>query len=280
MTRIDNKDKLQAELLEKVREGIKPSDLKKKPLKPSKKSVSPPPIVQSDEGYSSDHSDLGIPTVPPLPNQQKNLQEKIKALQRQLQVYQDFKEADLRIKEKLKAENQQLAQELVDTQKRLRESFEERSLMNKTIQELKNTVKTTAENKEPKENINPEPIKTFTCSECQQTKSQDQLSRVFGSFSFCLECSKKARQTATQQKQEPQPLDFTCHLCNKPKTETPVLMKLDSSLAEYLICQECKPLAKEFNEADLITDELWEKYPYSSASEILEKEFGIKSNKE
>ena len=52
-------------------------------------------------------------------------------------------------------------------------------------------------------------------------------------------------------------------------------MKLDSTLQEYLICQECKPFAKEFNEADLITDELWEKYPYSSASEILEKEFGI-----
>ena len=41
------------------------------------------------------------------------------------------------------------------------------------------------------------------------------------------------------------------------------------------MCQECRPLAKEFNEADLITDDLWEKYPYSSASEILELEFGI-----
>jgi hypothetical protein len=46
-------------------------------------------------------------------------------------------------------------------------------------------------------------------------------------------------------------------------------------LVEYLICSQCRPGAKEFNEADLITDDLWEKYPYSSASEILELEFGI-----
>lgn len=53
-------------------------------------------------------------------------------------------------------------------------------------------------------------------------------------------------------------------------------MKLDESLQEYLVCSSCRPTLKEFNEADLITDELWAKYPYSSASEILEKEFGIK----
>ena len=52
-------------------------------------------------------------------------------------------------------------------------------------------------------------------------------------------------------------------------------MKLDETLQTYLICQECRPTAKEFNEADLITDELWKKYPYSSAREILELEFGI-----
>ena len=56
-------------------------------------------------------------------------------------------------------------------------------------------------------------------------------------------------------------------------------MKLDKTLAEYLICSTCRPQAKEFNEADLITDDLWSKYPYSSASEILELEFGIVRNK-
>lgn len=53
-------------------------------------------------------------------------------------------------------------------------------------------------------------------------------------------------------------------------------MKLDQTLQAYLICSLCKPTLKEFNEADLITDDLWAKYLYSSASEILEKEFGLK----
>ena len=53
-----------------------------------------------DEGYISEEEEI-IPTPPPLPNQEiKNLQTQIKALQKQLQVYKDFKEADLKIKEK------------------------------------------------------------------------------------------------------------------------------------------------------------------------------------
>ena len=158
-------------------------------------------------------------------------------------------------------------EELTEKDKTLNELQAKNQELNKTIETLKNQG-------EPTEN-KPEPLKTFLCSECQQTKPQEELSRQFGKYSFCLECSKKARQTATQQKTKPQPLDFTCHLCEKPKTEIPTKMKLDETLQEYLICQECRPLAKEFNEADLITDDLWNKYPYSSASEILEKEFGI-----
>src|ERR1043166_5841649 len=102
-----NKQDLQQELLEKVKPGMKPSDIKqqaKNSPKPSKKPISPPPI-EIDEGYVSEEEK--IPTPPPLPNNQ-NLHEKIKALHRQIQVYQDFKEADLRIKEKLK---QELAQQ-------------------------------------------------------------------------------------------------------------------------------------------------------------------------
>jgi predicted RNase H-like nuclease (RuvC/YqgF family) len=259
------KDKLQAELLEKVKEGIKPSDLKR-----PRKNIKP----QVDEGYESDSSNKSIPVAPPLPNSQiKNLQTQIKALQRQLQVYQDFKEADLKIKEKLKGELAQQeeiiakysqaeteAEKVLNQQKKtIAELQTKNQELNKTIQELKNTAKTTAHandtnNKEPIEKQ--ESLKTFTCAECQQTKTQDQLSRVFGKFSFCLDCSKKARQTATQQKQEHQPQEFICHLCNKPKTEVATLMKLDSTLTEYQVCLECKPLAKEFNEADLITDEL------------------------
>jgi hypothetical protein len=297
------KDKFQAELLEKVKEGIKPSDLKKQSQKQPKKPISPSPIVQKDEGYSSDYSDLGkdIPLAPPLPNQSQNnfadqgytssykevykdqkadssknnfahgekkLLDQISSLKKQLQVYQDFKEADLRIKEKYKQEIAQQkeiiakysqaeteAEKVLNQQKKtIKELQAKIEQQDKIITELKNTAKTTVNNK-PEINESKE-TKTFLCAECNQAKPHSELSRVFGKFSFCLECSKKARHQAQTQKTKPQPQEFTCHLCNKPKTEIPVKMKLDSTLQEYLICLECKPLAKEFNEADLITDEL------------------------
>jgi len=73
-----NKDKLQAELLAKVKAGIKPSDLKNPSKKPSKKPLSPSPIAENDEGYESDQSNKSIPTPPISPNQ------KIKALQKEV----------------------------------------------------------------------------------------------------------------------------------------------------------------------------------------------------
>jgi len=327
------KDKLQAELLEKIKGGIKPSDLKKKkPIKPEK-----------DLGYESGEDKPKIPPAPPLPETKqikqlkkdvkywsqtanthlKNLQlaqARISLLEEQVnQSKNQVKEANhhrllSNWEEQLAEKNKQIeiiakeneqnlakankatellnkqsesvrkAKELIQEQAQsIKELQAENKAKDKTISDLQNQVKTTAHandtNNKPETKENPELIKTFTCSECNQARPQEQLSRVFGSFSFCLDCSKKARHQAQEQKTKPQLQDFTCHLCNKPKTETPVKMKLDSTLQEYLICLECKPRAKEFNEADLITDELWEKYPYSSASEILEKEFGIKSKK-
>src|SRR5436190_5719135 len=214
-----NKDKLQQELLEKVKPGMKPSDLKR-PI--------PQPQVK-DEGYESDKSDQSIPKAPPLPNQQiQSLQSQITSLKKQLQTYKDFKEADLKLKEKYKQEIKELQAKNQD--------------LTKTIETLKNPA-------EPTENIKSEEIKTFLCSECNQTKPQTELSRVFGSFSFCLDCSKKARKEAQKEKEtKPQIEEFICHLCEKPKTEIPTKMKLDSTLAEYSVCQECRPTAKEFNE--------------------------------
>src|SRR5687767_13079229 len=48
------KDKLQQELLAKIKGGIKPSDLKKQRPKPSKTTKTPPPIVQKDDRRLSD----------------------------------------------------------------------------------------------------------------------------------------------------------------------------------------------------------------------------------
>src|SRR5438128_780540 len=159
MTKLD----LQKELLEKIKPGTKPSDIKRQ--------VKPSPIpkpVNEDEGYESDSSNKSVPVASPLPNQ--DLLNQISSLKKRLATYQDFKEADLKIKEKYK-------QEITEYKK--------------TIAELKSQAKPT---KEPQ----PQEIKTFLCSSCQQTKPTQQLSRVFGDCSFCLECSKTARQQAQQ----------------------------------------------------------------------------------
>jgi hypothetical protein len=234
------KDLLQQELLEKVKPGVKASDIKRQVKKEAKTPLSLSPIEIKDDGYESDKSN---PTAPPLPNQ--NLLNQITSLKKQLQLYKDFREGDLKIKEDLKKEITNLKQ---------------------TIEAMKNPTN-------PTENIQSE-TKTFLCSNCQQTKPHLQLSRKFGEFSFCLTCSKQARLQAQEEKTKPE--EFICHACQQIKTELPNKMKLDSTLTEYLVCSTCRPTLKEFNEADLITDDLWAKYPYSSASEILEKEFNIK----
>src|SRR4051794_33477642 len=91
MTKTD----LQKELLEKVKPGTKPSDIKRGTIV-NKVNIK----LKKDEGYSSDEDN--IPKAPPLPNQ--NLLDQITSLQKQLQTYKDFKEADLKIKEKYKEE--------------------------------------------------------------------------------------------------------------------------------------------------------------------------------
>src|SRR5436309_355951 len=117
-----NKDKLQQELLAKIKPGMKPSDLKKQ--KRNIKSKSP-----KDEGYSSGEEKLNksIRKAPPLPNQ--SLLDQIASLKKQLQTYKDFKEADLKIKERYKQE--------------IKELQAKNSEQDKTIQELKTTAKTT-----------------------------------------------------------------------------------------------------------------------------------------
>ena len=176
-----NNPELQKELLEKIKPGTKPSDLKKESKKPTKKAVSPPPI-SIDKGYSSDKGKK-VPKAPPLPNPEiKSLQTQIKSLQKQLQIYQDFKNADLKIKEKQKAQIENLTQELANTQKRLRESFEERSLMNKTIQDLKTKQNPPENTKDQSTQTEAKPkLYLFTCTICEQNKkSQLHLGKVNG----------------------------------------------------------------------------------------------------
>jgi hypothetical protein len=220
MTKLD----LQKELLEKIKPGTKPSDLKKDREKPAKIPVSPSPIEisqeprpkplkkplqsnepEKDEGYQSD------PLLTPTPSedgysseeenpkvnknqdpskgeeeiifktfsdQEENLQKQIKTLQTQLQLYKDFKEADLKIKERQKKQIEQLTransnltagmdrltklnQQLNKSVKELQTKLKEKD---KTISDLKNQAKPTAEIKEEK-------TKTFYCNGCQQNKT-------------------------------------------------------------------------------------------------------------
>jgi hypothetical protein len=272
-----NKAKLQAELLAKIKPGTKPSDLKKPSKKPSKKPrqtlLSPPPIeINRDDGYKSDNYVSEEETNPspskskgskeniiPIYSDQKNLRQQITSLKKQLKLYQDFKEADLKIKEKQKQEitdlnlswnkleqqNNQLQQNVKDLQTKLQKQEQ-------IITDLKNQAQTKENIKS--ESIEPQETKTFTCSDCNQEKPQSELSRVFGSFSFCLECSKKARQTA-KQKQTPQPQSFICVVCDEPKQTVPIYQKVDISNKTHLVkgqaypvCSTCAIHVKEYNE--------------------------------
>ena len=158
-----NKDNLHKELKEKIKQGIKPSDLKKKKVKPESKE---------DEGYESEEESIIVPTVPtppPLPNQEiKNLQTKITALERQLQTYKDFKEADLKIKEKYKEEIKEKDQIITKHEQSINNLQTKIQEQYKTISELKNQEKNTIKDKgEVKEPVN----KTFFCDSCQLTKT-------------------------------------------------------------------------------------------------------------
>src|SRR2546423_14929960 len=96
------KTELQKELLEKIKPGVKASDLKKQKLQ-NRSPIS----INKDEGYFSGEEEKNVKTVPaaPLPNQKiKDLQTQITSLKKQLEIYKGFKEADLKIKEQLKGE--------------------------------------------------------------------------------------------------------------------------------------------------------------------------------
>src|SRR5688500_10367899 len=81
-----NKDQLQKELKEKIKAGIKPSDLKKKPIKPKPKH---------DEGYLSGEEKIIIPTTPIIPTNN------LLALQKQIELHKEIKKADEKKKQEL-----------------------------------------------------------------------------------------------------------------------------------------------------------------------------------
>jgi hypothetical protein len=150
------KTQLQQELLEKVKPGTKPSDIKKQ----VKSQIS----KNQDDGYESDRSDKSVPIAPPLPNQ--DLLSQINSLQKQLQLYKDFREGDLKIKEGYKES--------------IKELTEENSRL-KTIADLKNQPNSLRENKQETDKPKEPKLYFFTCDICEQNKkSQLHLGKVNG----------------------------------------------------------------------------------------------------
>jgi len=231
-----NKD-LQGELKEKVKPGIKPSDLRSKPsslnkgddLKKSSKKPCPnpklsPPIEINDEGYSSEEEKI-VPIVPT--KQVKDLQTKISALERQLQTYKDFKEADLKIKEKLKKQleeavkNEKYHQELEkyyqQQKKDLRAEINEKEDFIRELQEknkrLIKTIEGLKKETNNKENFKQNSNKTFFCDNCQLTKQGEYIKR---------------------------------------KVDSPFEPRMHGRIC-YL-CSSCSPYVKEMNEVNLEED--------------------------
>ena len=162
MTKLD----LQKELLEKVKPGMKPSDIKKLSKNQVQEAFNPP-LLRNDEGYSSDEG-KNLLKAPSLPNQ--DLINQLTSLKKQLQTYKDFKDADLKIKERYK-----------ETISKLEAKIKEQDGV---IAELKNTAKTPAEIKNPPtylEKLQEPKQYLFTCDICEQTKkSQLHLGKVNG----------------------------------------------------------------------------------------------------
>src|SRR4051812_31438179 len=108
-----NKDNLQQELKEKVKEGVKPSDLKK--LKRSKSE-----------------SDLAVPPPPPLPpdhllhDQLKEKQREIETLRQKVEDSAN-KVSESKQVEELRQANQKIAQELKELKQQLDQSLEART---------------------------------------------------------------------------------------------------------------------------------------------------------
>jgi vacuolar-type H+-ATPase subunit I/STV1 len=182
------KDQLQKELLKKVKEGIKPSDLKKPRVKNS-----------FDEGYESDSSVKTTQTKTPLKKDQiKQLQAQVKFEANKAQSYltelqstlaeldqaqQEIAQLQKRLKTKPETLSQETEQALMEANQKIRQQEQTIKELQKSIAELKNPAKTKEKVKETKTLPPPPEPKQylFTCDICQQNKrSQLHLSRVNG----------------------------------------------------------------------------------------------------
>ncbi|KLL04960.1 MAG: hypothetical protein MRERV_8c044 [Mycoplasmataceae bacterium RV_VA103A] len=263
-----NKTKLQQEILEKVKPGTKPSDLKKK----------------RGNAIQFTHS---IPTPPPSPVLKPTKTNNLKELQQQVQFHAREAQNYLSSLQKLTAENDNLKEEIkkikptktqTELEKALQEANEKiRKLEQKndpehilekhnpykekvkeletkiheqykTIEDLKKQVK----NKE-----NDQEQKLFTCYNCYQSQFTSLLVlEIPDKGPLCKSCWQLFRQQTKNKSSK-----FTCHNCQETKTEKEYQIKLDASDKLYSICPTCLPKVKEYNEKEADSQrelDIWE----------------------
>src|SRR4051794_9651670 len=163
-----NKDNLQKEILEKVKPGMKPSDIKRGNIKPKK----------DDEGYSSEE-EKNIPKAPPLPNQ--NLLDQITSLKKQLQTYKDFKEVDLKIKERYKEEIKEKDQQITKYKETISKLETKNQEQYKSIQDLQKQLKSKGDTKETN-------IETFNFYHCKNSHDLSLLVLELPEGKLCQPC--------------------------------------------------------------------------------------------
>lgn len=260
-----NKTKLQQELQEKIKVGIKPSDLKKgkknspnksnvvktenivktnnqlltppptPPLKPTKEGNSPSPISITNNIPTPPDSPLLQPTKPSKPsNNIKDLQEQVKCWSQTANNYllnlsktsAELFEAEKKIK-KLESQgiNKELEKALIEANEKIRKS-EQSEQNNKELLEKVKELQT--ENKNLNKTI--EELKN-------QTKNQEEI------------------------KEEPKEIKtFFCDICQLTKQGTYIRRMVDSPFElrthgkTCYICSSCSPYVKEYNDTDFDKD--------------------------
>ena len=180
------KSKLQQELKEKIREGIKPSDLKKLKEKNNSSNYSSPggiptpPPTPPFKPQKEDHTPppISIDPVPELKNQLEQLEQNNQRLLAKIQELEQPLNPTIELWKKryfdLEKQTNERWKELDQTIFRLKEKLRKKHQENKELIEKYSNLENPTKNKEQvKENK----LKSFYCDGCQLNKSGDYIIR-------------------------------------------------------------------------------------------------------
>ena len=254
MTKTD----LQKELLEKVKGGIKPSDLKK----PSKLPKSPSPISineerslsdfskSDDEGYFSEEEQK-IPTPPILPTKQ------IKELQNQVNFWSTTAQNHLKSLQLAQAKVSNLEEEVKEL-KNLKTPKSESELL---IEKNKQIEIIALENEKNKKKVKELEISLKSLKNKIELDKEtiSKLQEKVKEQHKTMEDLQKQSKSKENDKQEPIKT-FFCDSCQLTKTGTYIKRKVDAPFESRLhgrvcyLCSSCSPYVKELSEPNFDKD--------------------------